>query len=301
MTNWIFLGNTGATPLENSLKMAAWSRGLRRVLGVGYAQYLMTPAGDAFAPTDEVEMVESRLRAEQGGLDWMRQTDEVSARLHSAVSAATLDVPAALLLVEEHFTFFFITVEALTHSYEDPATDAGDRRAMEQWRNDDGRFAAHVTLWPRLAAHVGVTLEEIERASADELLVSPLLDLASRHGGSLVLDDGIVRYDPADRSPSIQTAPAGPLHGTTAFGTGKIRGVVGKDILVATMTTPDMLPIIRGMRAVITDDGGVLCHAAITCRELKIPCIIGTGHATRVLKDGDEVEVDATNGTVRIL
>ncbi|GAG22226.1 unnamed protein product, partial [marine sediment metagenome] len=51
----------------------------------------------------------------------------------------------------------------------------------------------------------------------------------------------------------------------------------------------------------ITDGGGTLCHAAIVAREMKIPCIVGTKIATRVLKDGDLVEVDADKGIVRKL
>lgn len=52
---------------------------------------------------------------------------------------------------------------------------------------------------------------------------------------------------------------------------------------------------------IITDEGGITCHAAIISRELKIPCIIGTKIATQVLKDGDRVEVDANKGIIRIL
>ncbi len=53
--------------------------------------------------------------------------------------------------------------------------------------------------------------------------------------------------------------------------------------------------------AIITDEGGVTCHAAIVSREMKIPCVIATKHATRVLKDGDCVEVDAGNGLVTLV
>lgn len=73
------------------------------------------------------------------------------------------------------------------------------------------------------------------------------------------------------------------------------------DILVTSMTTPDYVPIMKLAAAIITDEGGVTCHAAIVARELKIPCIIGTKIATKVLKDGDLVEVDANKGIVRIL
>jgi pyruvate,water dikinase len=53
--------------------------------------------------------------------------------------------------------------------------------------------------------------------------------------------------------------------------------------------------------AIITDEGGITCHAAIVSRELKKPCIIGTKIATQVFKDGDMVEVDAENGIVKII
>jgi len=72
-------------------------------------------------------------------------------------------------------------------------------------------------------------------------------------------------------------------------------------ILVAPMTRPQYNNILKHAIAIITDEGGVLCHAAIVAREFKIPCIIGTKIATKVLKDGDMVEVDANNGIVKIL
>ena len=53
--------------------------------------------------------------------------------------------------------------------------------------------------------------------------------------------------------------------------------------------------------AIITDEGGITCHAAIISREFNIPCVVGTHTATQSLKDGDEVEVDADAGVVKIL
>lgn len=73
------------------------------------------------------------------------------------------------------------------------------------------------------------------------------------------------------------------------------------EILVASMTTPDMIIVIRHASAIITDEGGITCHAAIVSRELKKPCIVGTKIATKVLKDGDLVEVDADKGVVEII
>lgn len=73
------------------------------------------------------------------------------------------------------------------------------------------------------------------------------------------------------------------------------------DILVAYMTKPSYLPAMKQAAAFITNEGGITCHAAIVSREMKKPCIIGTKIATQVLHDGDIVEVDANNGTVRII
>lgn len=73
------------------------------------------------------------------------------------------------------------------------------------------------------------------------------------------------------------------------------------EILVSEMTRPATILACRKAAAIITDEGGIICHAAIISRELDIPCIVGANIATEVLKDGDEVEVDADNGIVKIL
>jgi phosphoenolpyruvate synthase/pyruvate phosphate dikinase len=91
---------------------------------------------------------------------------------------------------------------------------------------------------------------------------------------------------------------------------GKVRLVLTKaslqnvqagDIMVTYATSPDYVPAMKKCAGIITDEGGVVCHAAIVSRELKISCVVGTKIATQVLKDGDLVEVDADNGVVRIL
>lgn len=73
------------------------------------------------------------------------------------------------------------------------------------------------------------------------------------------------------------------------------------DILVTSMTRPEFLPAMKRAVAVVTDEGGITCHAAIVSRELKIPCVIGTKNATQVLKSGDLIEVKADHGAVKIL
>lgn len=105
------------------------------------------------------------------------------------------------------------------------------------------------------------------------------------------------------------------LHGTVAYASrdviiGTVRSVLNKreldkvqqgDIIVAPMTTPEYAPIFSKVKAIITDEGGITCHAAIVAREMKIPAIIGTKNASKVLKDGMKVEFDTKKGTVKII
>lgn len=73
------------------------------------------------------------------------------------------------------------------------------------------------------------------------------------------------------------------------------------DVLVTGMTRPEYVYLMKMASAIVTDEGGITCHAAIVAREMKKPCVIGTKVATQVLKDGDMVEVDAEKGIVRVL
>lgn len=105
------------------------------------------------------------------------------------------------------------------------------------------------------------------------------------------------------------------IQGVPVYGSGKLIGKVKiisdvnkdsdnfkvGDILVATTTNLTFVPLFSRALAVVTDQGGLLTHAAIVARELKKPCVVGTYSATKALKDGDMVEVDADNGIVRII
>ncbi len=106
----------------------------------------------------------------------------------------------------------------------------------------------------------------------------------------------------SDAEPILKGLPASPGYAT---GTVKIirdlselSKVQKGDILVTTMTTPDMVPAMEKAAAIVTDEGGMTCHAAIVSRELGIPAVVGTENATKILKDGDVVTVDAYKGLV---
>ena len=125
--------------------------------------------------------------------------------------------------------------------------------------------------------------------------------------------EAVEKWDIVSRA--LSAVSGGELKGTVAS-KGKARGNVRVvldpkgpgaraflkgEILVTSMTRPEFLPLMKIAEAIVTDEGGITSHAAIVSRELKKPCIIGTRTATKVLKDGDLVEVDADRGIVRIL
>ena len=74
---------------------------------------------------------------------------------------------------------------------------------------------------------------------------------------------------------------------------GNIEGEIGKDILVCKKATPDAIEYILKSKAVIVEEGGLLSHASIICRELNIPCV-QIKNAMEIYKKGDKVQIDAS-------
>ncbi len=97
-----------------------------------------------------------------------------------------------------------------------------------------------------------------------------------------------------------ETASAGVYSGMVRIirDPSELNKIQKGDILVTRMTTPDMVPAMQRAGAIITDEGGMTCHAAIVSREMGTPCIVGTEHATEVLRDGEIVTVHASRGVV---
>jgi pyruvate, water dikinase len=97
------------------------------------------------------------------------------------------------------------------------------------------------------------------------------------------------------------------LSASPGVGSGTVKIVDGReelhkiekgDVLVAKMTSPDMVPAMERASAIVTNEGGTTCHAAIVSRELGIPCVVGTEKATEVLSEGSVVTVDGSSGKV---
>lgn len=174
--------------------------------------------------------------------------------------------------------------------------------------------------WPKETMKF-ITYPELCRAISSDKLPLELLEERKRaklsyYQGKIVAGavlenklkkEGIILEERVDRAKIKEIKGTIANRGRTE---GKIKIVFSReqldkvqkgDILVAPMTTPWYLPAIKKASAIVTEEGGITCHAAIVSRELNKPCIIGTKIATKVLKDGDLVDVDATHGKVNII
>lgn len=205
--------------------------------------------------------------------------------------------------------------------YEDRAFSEGTLESMDlAWRDIIAQVLKRHGIPTSYATLL--RLSEVRRFLATNR-TPPLRELQARRrgyilaGGKLYVDMPFEKV--LDRLGYPYTPPKinrGERHltGTVAYGRGVLRGRVKialnydevhqfpkGAILVTTMTAPEFIPAMKRAKAIITDEGGLTSHAAIVSRELKIPCIVGTKIATRVLKDGDRVEVDAERGIVRKL
>ncbi len=148
-------------------------------------------------------------------------------------------------------------------------------------------------------------------------------EISKRKNGCIFLNEKIYPIEQLDAMlqannlalEKVQVEDISEIKGSVAYKTdklitGPVRIIAGfKDmqdfkegeILVTEMTNPDYVPIMKLAAAIVTNEGGITCHAAIASRELKVPCIIGTKFATKILKNNDMIEVNSSTGTVRII
>jgi len=203
---------------------------------------------------------------------------------------------------------------------------------FKDWRDDVRRFQAYS--WSFLFDAISrkykvdrddlgyLTVEEIKVAVAENYFDRRLIQTRKR-GAVVTSTDGKMgikvlssplpaRYVKIAAAVSRQSA-GGLIKGLIAQ-KGRVKGPVRiirsyhdikhvqiGDILVANTTHPNYLPAMQKAAAFVTNEGGIISHAAIVAREMKKPCLVGTGSATKTLSNGMIVEVDADKGIVRIL
>ena len=172
-----------------------------------------------------------------------------------------------------------------------------------------------------------LTPDEVEMFLAEKNMESMSVIVEERKKShALVVSDGklkILNSQQADllfeeRIKKVENKD-GLIHGQTAMlgvANGKVRKVIAGDldmlqksiedfeegeILVTTMTQPNMMVLAQKAAAIVTDEGGITSHAAIIARELKIPCVVGCLHSMQLLNDGDEVIVNANKARIEII
>jgi pyruvate, water dikinase len=188
--------------------------------------------------------------------------------------------------------------------------DEAERPALSD--EEVGRIAA---LGVRIEAHYGAPQDTewaIDAAGAVWMLQSRPVTAAGGEGSAAPPNGDRGRH--FNRVPGEKATAAGGgeellrgLGAAPGVASGPVRVVASLataaelaegEVLVTHMTAPDWVPLMRRAAAIVTDSGGMTCHAAIVSRELGIPCVVGTAEATRVLRDGQVVTVDAGAGTV---
>ena len=165
--------------------------------------------------------------------------------------------------------------------------------------------------WPDVAKYL--TPEEMKKAIAGSQIHIPktrkqnfayLLDYRGKHM--------IYEGEPARRllMSYQKSAARSEIKGMVASGKGRIHGkaciildakkdiFIPGSIMITSMTRPDFVHLMRQAKAIITDEGGLTCHAAIVARELGIPCIIGTRNASKALRNGQKIVLDLDTGRV---
>lgn len=187
-------------------------------------------------------------------------------------------------------------------------TEAFMKKAVARIAKQSGRSPQQVE---------SLTYKELERYfKTGKLPPEKTLD-ARYQAAALIFEEGDFRLVQGPAAKRLEKSLARTEHDGVIQGTcahpGKAKGIARVvldpaspgtfnkgDILVTGMTRPEYLPLFKKAAAVVTDAGGILSHAAIVARELKKPCVIGTQNATKRIKTGQRVEVDAGAGTVQI-
>ncbi len=137
--------------------------------------------------------------------------------------------------------------------------------------------------------------------------------LSERKNATMILDKNRTYYfDSMVINENIQDKSKNKIKGTPAsrgiiFGKARIvfsskdfRSFRDGEILVAEMTRPDFISIMKKASAIVTDEGGLTCHAAIVAREIGIPCVVGTKYATGMIKNGQKITVDGNKGIIKL-
>lgn len=213
-------------------------------------------------------------------------------------------------------------LEGWTRVLQELATIFDDSKAVTV----KGIFAAY-TLYVEVAHRLGITRNDllylVLPEAADLLSTSnkadPFLIETRKEHCLILLDNGTIEFFEEDKAmklaeellPEDKVTEVKEVKGIIAYPgkvTGRVTGInftsekvkfKSDDVMVTRDGTVELTVFLREAAAIVTDEDGMICHAAIVGREMKTPCVVGTRKVTKVFKDGDTVEVDATTEIIR--
>ena len=220
--------------------------------------------------------------------------------------------------------------EVIVSGAVEPDTYVVDRVGQRIVRAHIGRQSHKIVRGDNGDEKVLITDDELRERVLDDDTILALarlgIDVENHYGQAQdvewCIDNGSIQLVQSRPITTLRDSPAAPIADTPdtnlaplVAGLGACAGVASGivrvlrspaegallqpgEILVAPTTNPDWVPAIRRAAAVVTDSGGITCHAAIVSRELGVPCVVGTRRATTVLRTGDIVTVDGRRGTV---
>lgn len=280
--------------------------------------YYRATGGLPLAEMDIAVVVQKQLAARKSGV--MFTIDPASGRQDRLVVEASLGLGEAIvsggvspdrfvfekdesesahpMLVEKHIRRKEIAIDAV-------AGDAGGT-VTRKLGFDESTHAAIDEQEASQVAHTGLAIERHYGRPQDvEWAIDARGSLWILQSRPITTSGGEQSADVAERESSavmLSGTGAGPGAATGAVRVIESLAQAGElldgEILVAQTTRPDWVPLMRRAAGIITDSGGVTCHAAIVARELGIPCVVGTGDATSSLQDGQVVTIDAARGDV---
>ncbi len=276
----VLVGKRRTDKMHAELRIKGWTEGLKKEIGTGYRKIVINSGGEHFVDSESRDEI-NELLSQKSFQDFKFYSDKM--RVFRGENFSDL------------FTYFLIARHTADGIYKTCSSE--QQKAIEEWRNDENLFQP-----------------------LDEYIKTNPVNKSKEHwkwefyNGKMVLtEQNEKNVDQGDKGGLLskkthKEIKGEPVYGGVVHGTVKIvenlddlAKITEGDIAVAQMMSPDCLPIIKKSRAIITDEGGILSHTAIMAREMEKPCIVGTGTATTILKDGDQIKIDAASGMIHIL
>ena len=290
-----FKGKRLANMHEASLKVLGRSKVWKRELGVGYKVAIMNSLGEYYVDKESDAQLYEILKTKD-----ISFADKYIEKLHNlGVNLLREMTQRPHQNFDEGFSemmgYFFIVKSIFEIIYKTSTSE--EQKLIEKWRMDNAIFESLELYYKNNPAKDEKSTDDWSWVFNNETLTFYNELMTFKKEGAEVTH------------PETSTM----IKGNSAFPgivQGKVRIILSKidkdlveegEIIVAPMTTVDFLPAMIKAIAFITDEGGITSHAAIVAREMRKPCVIGTKIATKALKTGDMVEVDADKGIVRII